>query len=230
MKGISKNILLITLLALVNLAIFLFCKLLTDEGNYIWYNTTQERKILVSAACIDLMRIQYFIYANSINIFLLGIYFGYYYKKRMGFILVFIGLTVYFGGNKLFEKNIYEDYYIIFQNQKVSEDFVLEPVKSGGKGIGLYLMTDINNPRSPLRKDAIKGVGLIKYEPAIETINNLLHDLNESQEIRGEAYFALLKMNTEKSASYARIFIGSIHPIADQGVIEYIEKSNNRPQ
>jgi hypothetical protein len=224
-KEVSKNILLITLLVLVNLAIFLFCKLLTDEGNYLWYSTTPERKTLVSIACIDLMRIQYFIYANSINICLLGIYFAYYYKKRMGLVIVLIGVIVFFGGRKLFEESIYENYYTIFQNQKVSDDFILEPVKSGGKGMGKYLLNDVNNPRSPLRKYAITGIGLIKYDPATETLNNILHDLNEPGSIRGEAYLALVKMNTERSASYARIFMASAHPSTDQDVMDYIKTS-----
>lgn len=225
MKDVSKNILLITLLVLINLAIFLFCKLLTDEGNYLWYNTTSERKLLVSVACIDLMRIQYFTYANSINICLLGIYSAYYYKKRMGLIIVLIGVTVFFGGRKLFEENIYENYYTIFQNQKVSEDFMLEPVKTAGKGIGKYLMKDIQNPRSTLRKHAILGVGEVRYEPATETLNNILHDLNEPYYIRGDAYLALLKMNTERSASYARIFMASAHPSTDEDVMNYIKAS-----
>ncbi len=227
-KGLSKNILLITLLVLVNLAIFLFCKLLTDEGNYLWYNTTSERKFLVSIACIDLMRIKYFTYANSINICLLGIYFAYYFKKRMGFILVIIGLVVFLGGNKLFEENIYEDYYIIFQNQKVSEDFLLEPVKSGGKGMGKYLLNDVNNPRSPLRKQAIIGMGLIKYDPAAEVLNTILHDIKEPSDIRGEAYLALVKIDSEKSASYARIFMGSAHPVDDHAVMKYIKAADKR--
>jgi hypothetical protein len=214
---------LISLLILINLAIFLFCKLLTDEGNYIWYKTSSDRVLLVSMASLDLMRIRYFIYANSINFFLMGIYFAYYYRKTMGLIIAALGVLIFFGGNKLFEENIIENYYVLFKNQNVPEDFILEPVKSAGKGIGRELMKDVDNKYSPLRKYAIAGLGEIKYEPATDVINNILHDLNENSEIRGEAYLALLKMDTEKSASYARIFIGSIHPIADQGVIKYIK-------
>ena len=223
MKNISKNILLISLLVLINLAIYLFCKLLTDEGNYIWYKTSSERVLLVSMASLDLMRIRYFIYANSINFFLMGIYFAYYYRKIMGLAIAVLGVAIFFGGNKLFEENIIENYYVLFKNQNVPEDFILEPVKSAGKGIGKELLKDVNNKYSPLRKYAIAGLGEIKYEAAADTINNILHNLDENSEIRGEAYLALLKMNTEKSASYARIFIGSIHPVADQGVIAYIK-------
>jgi hypothetical protein len=226
-KGISKNIFLISILVLVNLAIFLFCRLHTDDGNFIWYKTTPEKKFLVSIACIDLMRIYYFIYANSINICLLGIYFAYYFRKRVGIILLFFGILIYVGGNKVFQEIIYEDYYTIFQNQKVSEDFKLEPVKRAGKGIGKYLMQDIVNTHSSLRKYAIMGVGEIKYNPATETINNILYNTNESPEIRGEAYIALSKINSEKSASYARIFIASAHPIADQEVMNYIKKERH---
>jgi hypothetical protein len=219
---------LIILLILINLAIFLFCKLLTDEGNYIWYKTSSERVLLVSMASLDLMRIRYFIYANSINFFLMGVYFAYYYRKLMGLVITALGVVIFFGGNKLFEENIIENYYILFKNQNVPEDFILEPVKSAGKGIGKELMRDVTKKYSPLRKYAIAGLGEIKYEAATDTINNILHDLNENSEIRGEAYLALLKMDTEKSASYARIFIGSMHPIADQGVIKYIKsKSQN---
>jgi hypothetical protein len=213
---------LISLLVLVNLAIFLFCKLLTDEGNYIWAKTDPNRKLLISIASLDLMRIKYFIYANSINFFLLGIYFAYDYKKRLGLIIAALGIVIFFGGKKLFEAETIENYYIIFQNQNVPTDFILEPVKSAGKGIGPYLMKDVSNKRSPLRKYAIAGLGEIRFEPSAEAINNILHDLNEDPQIRGEAYLALLKMKTEKSLSYTRIFMASSHPAVDQEVIEYV--------
>ena len=228
MKNISKNILLITFLVLVNLAIFLFCKLLTDEGNYLWYKTDPSRAVLVSIASIDLMRIKYFIYANSINLFLLGIYFAYYYRKTLGLIIAALGIGVFFGGNKLFEEQIIENYYLIFQNQNVPSDFILEPVKAAGKGIGPFILEDINNKRSPLRKHAITGVGEINYEPACDTINTILHNLNEAPEIRGEAYLSLVKMNSEKSSSYARIFIESAHPTVDQYVINYINLKSKK--
>jgi len=102
----------------------------------------------------------------------------------------------------------------------------LEPVKSAGKGIGPYLMKDIQNNLSPVRKSAIAGLGELKYEAATDPLNEILHDLKESPEIRGEAYLALTKMNTEKAASYSRIFIGSVHPIADQGTIDYIKSKS----
>lgn len=229
MKNLSKNILLITLLVMVNLAIFLFCKIMTDEGNYIWGKIDATKKIFLSLACLDLMRSKYFVYANSINFFLLGIYFAYYYRKTLGSIIILLSLVIFWGGNALFKEENTYNYYLIFQNQRVPEDFMLEPVKSAGPTIGKYLMTDIQNKRSPLRKYAIAGVGEVKYEPATELINEILHDLHEKTEIRGEAYLSLVKMNTEKSASYARIFIGSIHPIADQATIQYIKAKTKGP-
>jgi hypothetical protein len=223
LKTLSKNIVLITVLIVVNLAIFLFCKLLTDEGNFIWYKTDPHKKWLVSLACLDLMRTKYFIYANSINFFMLGIYFANYYRKTLGIIIAVLGIGIFWGGTILFEEEVVENYYIIFKNQNVPEDFVLEPVKSAGKGIGKYLLKDIQNKISPLRKSAIAGVGEIQYAPAADPLNTILHDLNEKPELRGEAYLALVKMNTERSLSYTRIFLGSVHPIADQATMEYIQ-------
>lgn len=223
MKQLSKNIVLITLLVLVNLAIFLFCRLLTDEGNFVWYKTDPQRKLLIASACLELLRIKYFIYANSINFFFLGIYFAYYYRKTLGTIIAALGLVILFAGNALFSEGIVRSYYIIFRNQNVPQDFVLEPVKSAGKEIGPFLVQDIKNKISPVRKAAVSGVGEIRYEPATDLLNEVLHDLAENPEVRGEAYFSLEKMNTEKSASYLRIFKESIHPIADQATIEYIQ-------
>ncbi|HVD96556.1 MAG TPA: HEAT repeat domain-containing protein [Cytophagaceae bacterium] len=222
MKKISKNILLVTLLVLVNLAIFLFCKILTDEGNFIWSKIDPTKRFLVSMACMDLMRIKYFVYANSINFFLLGTYFAYYYRKTLGVLTMVLGVLIFFGGNKLFKEEVVRNYYIIFKNQKVPEDFVLEPVKSAGEDIGKYLMSDVRNILSPVRKYAITGVGEIRYAPATNELNEILHDLKEKPEIRGEAYLALVKIGTERSASYVRIFIGSIHPPADQATIDYL--------
>lgn len=225
MKQLSKNIVLITLLVLANLAIFLFCRLLTDEGNYIWYKTDPHKKLLVASACLELLRINYFIYANSINFFFLGIYFAYYYRKTLGTIIALLGLVILFAGNALFNEGIVYNYYIIFKNQNVPHDFVLEPVKSAGKNIGPFLVEDIKNKISPVRKAAISGVGEIRYEPSIDLLNEIMHDLDENPEARGEAYFSLVKMDTEKSASYLRIFRESTHPIADQATMEYIQTS-----
>jgi hypothetical protein len=224
LKKVSINILLITLLILINLSIFLFCKLLTDEENYLWYKTASDKILLVSMASMDIMRIRYFIYANSINFILLGIYFVYTNQKRTGGIIALIGIGILTGGNKLFEDTLAENYYIIFKNQNVPEDFMLEPVKSAGKKIGPELMKELtNNTETTLqRKLAIEGLGEIKYEPATDILNEILHNLKEKPEIRGEAYLSLLKINTERSASYTRIFIGSLHPIADQEVMRYI--------
>ena len=209
---------------LINLAIFLFCKIHTDEGNYIWSKTDPNRKILISLASIDLMRINYYIYANSINIFLLGIYFAYYYQKILGFLVMLVGIGTFIIGNKLFENQLVENYYTIFQNQTVPPDFRMEPIKSAGKGIGQFLLRDVNNKFSLHRKDAIIGIGEIKYEAAADTLNTILHDLKEDSGIRGEAYIALAKMKSDKANRYRHIFMESAHPVVDQYVIIYIDQ------
>ncbi len=223
MKNLSKNIFIIILLVVINLAIFVFCKIITSEENYIWYKIANEKATLISYACLDLMRIHYFVYANSINFFMLGIYFAFNYRKSLGLIVVLLSIGIYWGGNKLFEKNIMDNYYTIFKNQAVSEDFILEPIKSAGVGIGPFLMKDIETSYSTHRGYAIIGIGEIKYEPATETLNSILQNPIEKPEIRGEAYHALLKINSERSVSYARIFLGAYHPSSDENVIKYLK-------
>lgn len=230
MKNVSKNIFLITLLIVVNLAIFLFCKIHTDEGNYIWGKTDQNRQFLISVASIDLMRINYYIYANCINILLLGIYFLVYDRKILGVLIVFLGIGVYYGGNKLFENQLIDDYYVIFQNQTVPADFVMEPIKSAGNGIGSYLMKDISNKKAPLREQAIIGVGEVHYHQASDALNLILLDITEPPKLRAEAYASLIKMKTEKASTYASIFIESSHPIVDEDVIRYIKLKSNSNQ
>ncbi len=222
MKNLSKNILLISLLVIVNLAIFILCKILTSEGNYLWGKTDPDKAWVVSAACLDLMRTQYFIYANSINVFLLGIYFAYYYRKTLGIIVMTLAVLIFLGGTAFFREEMVFNYYLIFKNQKVPDDFILEPIKSAGPRIGKYLEEDIRNRRSPHRKDAIAGTGVIKHDASSELLNEILDNRKENPEIRGEAYLALLSINSEKSTRYARIFINSTHPIEDQKVIDYI--------
>ena len=223
MKTVSKNILIIILLVVINLAIFIFCKIVTSDENFIWYKITAEKATLISYACMDLLRIRYFVFANSINFFLLGIYFAFNYKKSLGLIIAIISIGIYWGGNKLFEKNLIDNYYTIFKNQAVSEDFMLEPIKAAGYGIGSFLMADIKTSYSPHRKYAILGVGEIQFKPAVETLNSILLNPNEKPETRGNAYNALLKINTEKSISYSRIFLGSYHPSSDEKVMEYLK-------
>jgi hypothetical protein len=222
LKTVSKNIFIIVLLVVVNLAIFVFCKIVTSEENYIWYKISNEKATLLAYACLDLMRIRYFVYANSINFFLLGIYFAFNYRKTLGIIVVFLSVGIYWGGTKLFEKNMVDNYYTIFKNQAVSDDFIIEPIKSAGYEIGPYLMNDITASYSTHRKYAIIGVGELQYEPAVEALNGILQSPIEKPDIRGEAYQALLKINTEKSVSYARIFLGAYHPSRDENVMQYL--------
>jgi len=222
LKDLTKNIVLISLLVIVNLAIFVFCRLLTDPENYLWYKTAPEKVEIVAVASLDIMRVKYFVYANSINFFLMGVYFAYYYRKTLGFLVALSGIAVFFGGNKLFEESVAENYYIIFKNQSVSEDFAFEPLKSAGNTVGKYLMKDVNS-KIVNRKQVIMGLGEIRYEPSIDVLDALLNNEKESPEIRGEAYLALLKMNSERSAACIRIFLGSFHPITDQEVMDYIK-------
>ena len=224
MKEVTKNILLITLLILINLAIFLFCWLMTDEGNYLWYKTSAEARNLVAAACLNIFRTKYFLYSNSINIGLLGTYILFASNRIWGAVLILIGFVVFFGGNVLFKEELVKNYYIIFQNQNVPEDFMTEPLKSAGPEIGRYIIEDIDVASSKRRKYAIRGAGEIHYTKVIGKLNSILHDWNEKSEMRVEAYFSLIKMNTATSGSYVRIFDGSAHPIADKEVMTLIRK------
>jgi hypothetical protein len=206
-KHISKNILLIVLLVVLNLLIFLFCKLLTSPENYIWYKTAASARNFVEIACFDLMRIRYFIYANTINVGLLGVYLFFFFRKPAGVLVLLLSAGVYLGGGKLFEEDIARSFYIIFRYQKVSEDFALEPVRSAGYAIGKYLEKDATSRQSPVRQQAIAGLGAIGYSPAAPLLNRILTDPGEQLLIRSEAYRALLRIDTPQTNRYIQDFV-----------------------
>jgi hypothetical protein len=153
---------------------------------------------MVEAACMDNFRIHYFLYSNTINLFLFGLY-AFQWNKLLSYVLVPFSLFILWGGKYFFNDNISKNYYTIFKYQAVDKEYKIEPIKSAGKGIGKYLMEDIQNDYSAHRIDAIRGVGIIKYKPSISALSYILTDSEENKDVRKEAYFALKNMQYVES-------------------------------
>jgi len=133
-----------------------------------------------------------------------------------------LGAIIFWGGTILFEESSAENYYTIFKHQSVSEDFMLEPVKSGGKLMAKKLVNDLSTP-NPFKKFAIRGLGVLQDESSIPLLNQLLNNAQETDLYRGEAYLALVTMNTEESTRYASLFLEVADPVLDKEVIKYIK-------
>ncbi|MCS6824277.1 MAG: HEAT repeat domain-containing protein [Cytophagaceae bacterium] len=207
MKTTFKNILLILLLVVVNVGIFVFCKITFDEQNYIWRKKVEpETLYMLESACLDNFRIHYFLYSNAINLFLFSLY-ALSWNRLLAYVLMPLSLLLVVGGRYYFDDNISKNYYTIFKYQLVPEGYKMQPIQAAGKGIGHYLLEDAQNDYSTHRVHAIKGLGIIRYEPATSALRVILEDSTEQVSIRKESYLALKKIKTTQSEKIISDFL-----------------------
>ena len=68
------------------------------------------------------------------------------------------------------------NFYNIFINQTVSDDYILVPVVEGGYYIGKFLNHDILDSSMQKRRYAIEGLGLVDFKPAIKNLELIIEN------------------------------------------------------
>lgn len=126
--------------------------------------------------------------------------FLFYDMKR----IILIGIAVfcilfYFLANYFFDPFVGRNYYVIFENQNVTKNFFLEPVSDAGTSIGPFLLNKLNDKPTFIREQAAKGLGVVRFKPAIDRLNKILNDSTEQISMRAECFNALNKINTAES-------------------------------
>jgi len=109
-------------------------------------------------------------------------------------------------------RELAHSYFVIFQNQSVSEDYIDRPILESGYYIGPELMEYIREKSPKDRRYAIRGLGKIGYDPATAALAAILLDINEPAYIRADAFAALKSIGTRD---------------ADKVVSEFEEKGEN---
>jgi len=178
--------------------VFVFWWVVTDPGNYVWEPLPLDKERLLISACNKLFLIKYYVSFVLINCLLTAIIFL-NVKRIITLCIVLFGVAFYFITKFLFNPYLGRNYYVIFENQKVSRNFFLEPVSDAGKCIGPFLFEKLNDKPSYLREQAAKGLGIISYESATPKLEELLSDSTEPIFMRAECYYALKKINTSET-------------------------------
>lgn len=205
---LRKYFLVTVICLLVNILIFIFWWVVTDPSNYIWKAIDDTKAHFIIASCNKIFFIRYYVSVIIINCLLAALYFI-ETKRIVSISIVFFAILFYVLSRILFDPFIGKNYYAIFENQNVSKSFFLEPVLDAGKSICPFLYEKLTHKPSFAREQAARGLGILAYEPASNTLNAILNDSTESIYMRAESYFALKKQNTKETRALLEDF--SVH-------------------
>lgn len=222
-RALKKYFLIVFIYLLVNILIFIFWWVVTDPGNYIWAAVADNKEAIILSACNKLFFIRYYMSFVIINC-LLAALFIIETKRMWSLCIVLFTILFYLISSFLFAPFVGKNYYAIFENQKVSKGFYLEPVLDAGNSISPFLFEKLNEPPSFIREQAAKGLGVLAYKPACMKLNAILNDSTESIYMRAESYYALKKINTKESRRLLEDFSArQMHEDLDSALVERID-------
>jgi hypothetical protein len=213
---------------IVSIIVIAFWKIWTSTDNYAWSPKGKELLML------DIALTSIFIY-KTLFWLIIGNTLVYSFKqfKKNNYKTLLISLSLitvfYFSAGYLVERKCAYDYYIVFINQSVAEEFNDRPIIEAGYEIGKVINENILDKEMKLRRYAIGGLEKIKYLPATNNLSSILNDRDEMEEFRADAYETLTKFNTRESKSIITSFNQKAKDTIDRNVIklgEYFLKSS----
>ena len=207
---------------IINAGLYFLLSILTDEGNYIWSKVSPENLRVISEACTVIFLTKYYIWFFSINLVLAG-YWLWYYELNMGLWLLVLGVVFYFASHRFFAYYLAKQYVIVFEHQKVTENYQEEPLISGGYAIGYFLTSHIEDKNYPRRRAAITGIGKVAYTPAIPSLGKILRDTTEIEFIRGDAYMALKRMGSAQALDLMEDYTHELVERKDTVLYQYLK-------
>jgi hypothetical protein len=138
-----------------------------------------------------------------------------------------ITTVFYFIIGNFVDKKCAFHYYIVFHNQSVTEEYMLDPIIKAGYQIGPILTENIANKEMKYRRYAIGGLEKLKYKPAIPTLAKILLDKSEIDVLRADAYVALTIFDTDEANKTLTIFKNQSSDSIHKKVIELGESFLN---
>lgn len=203
--------------------LYLYFLFITSPYNYLWGQSADEISVkLIKASCQKLLFIELYAYCVPVSMVILGLFWLPHAPKLTVICMAYALLVLAFALILLtpFKSGLY---HTIFYHQSVSNDFVLEPIKSAGKGIGPYLVKDVLEG-GRLALSATEGLGLIQYAPATALLASVAANRRNRPILRAKAYLSLKKINTKEALeSCASMVKNNRHP-SDVKMLEYIKR------
>lgn len=176
---------------------------LTDK--YAWDPEGIELQMLeIALTTIFLFKVIFWLIVGNSALFAFISYLN--GRKNIAVISALVAAVMYFFGGHFVNRELAHSYFVIFQNQSVSEEYIDRPILESGYYIGPELTDYIQKRSAKGRRYAINGLGKIGYEPAIPALVVILVDTNEPNFIRADAFDALASIGTKDAERAIREF------------------------
>jgi hypothetical protein len=195
MKTLTKKILpyLITSLLVIG-----FWKMWTWTDNYAWFPKGKEL-LALEIALTSIFFYKTFFWLVTANLFVFGILQLRKRNFKTAGIAIALTLAYHFAVGHVIDKKCAFQYYSVFHNQSVAEGYIVDPIKEAGYEIGPILTEKIKDKEMKYRVYAMLGLQNLNYEPATETMKQILFDSSENVIYRANAYEFLLTVKTNDS-------------------------------
>ena len=181
---------------LASLLVIGFWKLRTSTDNYAWDPQGKETTML-DVALTSLFFYKTLFWLVAANLLVFGLLQLTKKNCKSAGVVAVLSFTYYYSLGRVIDQKCAFFYYMVFQNQSVSEEYLLRPIEEAGYAIGPLLTEVIADENMKYRRYAILGLQKINYEPATERLGVILFDPSEKDYFRSDAYEALKSFDNE---------------------------------
>ena len=183
---------------ITSLLVIGFWKMWTWTDNYAWSPKGKEL-LMLDIALTSIFFYKTIFWLVTANLLV----FGLLQLRKRNFmttgIVLALTLTYHLTFGQVIDKKCAFHYYSVFQNQSVAEGYIIRPIEEAGYQIGPILTEKIKDKEMESRVYAMLGLQNIAYEPATQTMTQILLDSSESVIYRANAYEFLRTVETDES-------------------------------
>jgi len=198
----------------------------TCTDNYAWNPKGKDILMLeIALSSIFFYKSLFWLVVAILSVFIIKQLFHKNFKTPI--IAGTITTVFYFIIGNFVDKKCAFHYYIVFHNQSVTEEYMLDPIIKAGYQIGPILTENIANKEMKYRRYAIGGLEKLKYKPATPTLAKILLDKSEIDVLRADAYVALTIFDTDEANKTLTIFKNQSSDSIHKKVIELGESFLN---
>ncbi len=214
------------LLALAaNAALLAFWLTRASTNNYLWAPVTPDIAQRVKASCQAIFWAGYLASAVSLNLALAAALVFAHGRRRWtlvsGLALAAVGSCCL--GQRWASRFMAPNYLTIFEEQSVAESHLINPITDAGTAIAPRLMKKVEAPGYPRRRYAIAGLGKLRYAPAVSVLRRILANPEDAWFVRGDAYEALVAIDTMDARKGVEEFWREVDPDRDSQLLSYLK-------
>lgn len=204
---------------IVSIIVIAFWRIWTSTDNYAW--SPEGKELLM----LDIALSSIFIYKTLFWLIIANtLVYSFHQFKKNNYKTLLISLSsitvFYFSVGYFVERKCAYDYYIVFINQSVAEEFNDRPIIEAGYEIGKILNENILDKEMKSRLYAFGGFEKLEYFPATKNLSIILNDKTEIEQYRAESYKVLRKFNTSESNKIIIKFNEQAQDTIDKNVIK----------